>query len=191
MSIEEINSQMMSSLDSGLESIFSNLVSDLGNAKNLVKDLGNLVLNTIAKIAIKMAAARLVTSIFGGGSSDSSFSSASTGWMDRMMGSFSFSSFASGGVVTAPTLSLIGEAGDNEAVLPLNDNTYSNIAKGISNNGVHGGTVVYVNNYSNESVNANTTSDGDSGAEIVNITIGELAKNTDGSLDTLKDLLGR
>ena len=40
-------------------------------------------------------------------------------------------------------------------------------------------------------VNANTTSDGDSGAEIVNITIGELAKNTDGSLDTLKDLLGR
>ena len=41
---------------------------------------------------------------------------------------------ANGGLITGPTYSLIGEGEDDEAVLPLNDKVYSQIAKGIDDN---------------------------------------------------------
>ena len=46
----------------------------------------------------------------------------------------SMPAFASGGMVTAPTMGLIGEAGNDEAVFPLTDEVYSRMAKGISQN---------------------------------------------------------
>lgn len=42
--------------------------------------------------------------------------------------------FADGGLVTGPTIGLIGEAGDNEAVLPLNTKTLSNLGAAIAAN---------------------------------------------------------
>ncbi|MCK8826412.1 phage tail tape measure protein [Natroniella acetigena] len=42
--------------------------------------------------------------------------------------------FAEGGVVTDETKALIGEAGDDEAVLPLRDDVYSRLGKGIVEN---------------------------------------------------------
>jgi len=47
---------------------------------------------------------------------------------------------ANGGLITGPTYSLIGEGEDDEAVLPLNDKVYSQIAEGIHNNGNSAGT---------------------------------------------------
>lgn len=41
---------------------------------------------------------------------------------------------ASGGLITGPTYSLIGEGKDHEAVLPLNSDVYSRIAQGIEDN---------------------------------------------------------
>lgn len=41
---------------------------------------------------------------------------------------------ATGGLVTGPTYSLIGEGKDSEAVLPLNSDVYSRIGRGISEN---------------------------------------------------------
>lgn len=41
--------------------------------------------------------------------------------------------FADGGIVTGPTLGMIGEAGDNEAVLPLNDATFESLGAAIAN----------------------------------------------------------
>jgi len=43
-------------------------------------------------------------------------------------------SFASGALVTGPVPAIVGEGVDHEAVLPLNDNVYSRIGKGISKN---------------------------------------------------------
>lgn len=45
---------------------------------------------------------------------------------------------ATGGLITAPTYSLIGEGKDHEAVIPLNDRVFSQLAKGIVNNGGDG-----------------------------------------------------
>jgi len=42
---------------------------------------------------------------------------------------------ANGGIVTAPTYAMVGEGADNEAVLPLNQDTFSGIAQGIVENG--------------------------------------------------------
>lgn len=43
--------------------------------------------------------------------------------------------FAKGGIVTGPTLAMIGEGRDNEAVIPLNANSFQAIADGISQAG--------------------------------------------------------
>ena len=40
---------------------------------------------------------------------------------------------ASGGIAYKPTLAMIGEGADKEAVLPLNSGVYSELAKGINN----------------------------------------------------------
>ena len=42
---------------------------------------------------------------------------------------------ASGGLAYGPTLAMIGEGNDREAVLPLNQSVYAEIAKGISSSG--------------------------------------------------------
>lgn len=42
---------------------------------------------------------------------------------------------ASGGLAYGPTLAMIGEGRDREAVLPLNQSVYAEIAKGISSSG--------------------------------------------------------
>lgn len=51
--------------------------------------------------------------------------------------------FATGGLVYGPTLGLIGEGQHSEAVLPLSENTYSQLAKGINEQG--GGNSVVLN----------------------------------------------
>lgn len=51
---------------------------------------------------------------------------------------------ALGGMVTGPTIAKLGEGGRNEAVLPLNDNVYRQIADGIAGQG-GGGMQVVVN----------------------------------------------
>lgn len=52
---------------------------------------------------------------------------------------------ATGGLVTAPTYSLVGEGKDNEAVIPLNDSVFSRIGKGIADNSISGGNSVDTN----------------------------------------------
>jgi len=56
---------------------------------------------------------------------------------------------ATGGLVTGPTAALIGEGRYPEAVLPLNDSVYRQIAEGINNQRGGGGTQVIVQYYGN------------------------------------------
>ena len=55
-----------------------------------------------------------------------------------------FRAMAEGGYAYGPTLALIGEGKHPEAVLPLNDNTFGEIAKGIAGQGIGGNVTLQV-----------------------------------------------
>ena len=55
-----------------------------------------------------------------------------------------FRAMAEGGYAYGPTLALIGEGKHPEAVLPLNDNTFGEIAKGIAGQGIGGSVTLQV-----------------------------------------------
>lgn len=188
-----MTADFMKSMDSGMNSIFNDCFDNFGNMKNMVKDVGNLILKTIAQIALKMAAARFVMALFGGGSSNKLTAGNELIPTNDAYAYLGIKPFADGGVVTAPTLAMVGEGSSSEAVMPLNDTTYSNFARNISNHMSSGGNVkVVVNNYGDDQVKAESNGyDADTGAQIINITVGELDKNTDGSLDALKAMLRR
>ena len=57
--------------------------------------------------------------------------------------------FASGGIVTAPTLAMIGEGGEHEAVIPLNDRNLKAMG---GSGGKGGGVIVNITNKTSSEV---------------------------------------
>lgn len=114
------------------------------SAQEVLKDFGNSVLSMIAKIAAQRLAARWVDNILGAfsggrsvGAGVASFGSMSSIGYRSPMADFHLAGgaprlkmFAKGGIVTAPTLAMIGEAGEHEAVIPLNERNLSAIGGG-------------------------------------------------------------
>lgn len=114
------------------------------SAQEVLKDFGNSVLSMIAKIAAQRLAASWVDNILGAfsggrsvGAGVMSFSSMSSIGYKSPMSDFHLAGgaprlkmFAKGGIVTAPTLAMIGEAGEHEAVIPLNERNLSAIGGG-------------------------------------------------------------
>lgn len=144
-------------------------------AKAALQDFGNSVLSMMAKIAAQRLAASWMTSIlgifsgsrggtsaaynFGGTQHSNTFGFAGvspvTQFTSGLANTANFSShlkvpgFASGGIVTAPTLAMIGEGGEHEAVIPLNDRNL----KAMGGNGSKGGgVIVNITNKSNSEV---------------------------------------
>jgi len=144
-------------------------------AKAALQDFGNSVLSMMAKIAAQRLAASWMTSILGifsgsrGGTSAAynfggvqhsntfGFSGVSpvTQFTSGLANTANFAShlkvpgFASGGIVTAPTLAMIGEGGEHEAVIPLNDRNL----KAMGGNGSKGGgVIVNITNKTNSEV---------------------------------------
>lgn len=143
-------------------------------AKAALQDFGNSVLNMMAKIAAQRLAASWMTSIlgifngsrggtsaaynFGGVQHSNTFGFAGvspvTQFTSGLANTANFSShlkvpgFASGGIVTAPTLAMIGEGGEHEAVIPLNDRNL----KAMGGSGGKGGVVVNITNKTNSEV---------------------------------------
>ena len=114
------------------------------SAQEVLKDFGNSVLSMIAKIAAQRLAASWVDNILGAfsggrsvGAGAASFGSMSSIGYRSPMSDFHLAGgaprlkmFAKGGIVTAPTLAMIGEAGEHEAVIPLNERNLSAIGGG-------------------------------------------------------------
>lgn len=114
------------------------------SAQEVLKDFGNSVLSMIAKIAAQRLAASWVDNILGAfsggrsvGAGVMSFGSMSSIGYKSPMSDFHLAGgaprlkmFAKGGIVTAPTLAMIGEAGEHEAVIPLNERNLSAIGGG-------------------------------------------------------------
>lgn len=113
------------------------------SAQEVLKDFGNSVLSMIAKIAAQRLAASWVDNILGAfsggrsvGTGVMSFSSMSSIGYKSPMSDFHLAGgapklkMAKGGIVTAPTVAMIGEAGEHEAVIPLNERNLSAIGGG-------------------------------------------------------------
>lgn len=189
-SMNEMTAEAVSGWTSGLSSIFADLGNNIQNVGKLAENVGKMILKTIVQIAAKAAAARLIGNIFGiSGGGGGSTANMSFDWTPAIRSVLP--KFADGGLVTAPTLGLIGEGKSREAILPLNGSTFGELANGIANKmGRTGGApIININNYSSEEVRAESGGIGDIEGQMVNITIGALSKNKDGSLDTLKEML--
>ena len=203
MSMSAATAEAAESFASGLSSIFSNLATDITSVKDLTQNMGKLILSTVVNIIAKIAAARLAAALLGQSLGVRAPSSASGGNVQKLtmqgfvnsaiarMPNIPTYKFASGGVITAPVMSLMGEGKDNEAVLPLNQNTFANLGRNIANTIGGGPVMVNVNNYTNSKVTVTEeTSTGDIKTQIVNIVIEEIASNRNGSQDILKQLIG-
>jgi hypothetical protein len=106
------------------------LVDTLGSVKSAIELINDLKL----KGAIINAGANILNFITGGfskpvtdvlkGVVSDSFSGSSGGRSIEM--------FANGGVVNRATMAVVGEGSSSEAILPLNQNTFANLGKGIA-----------------------------------------------------------
>lgn len=203
MSMSAATAEAAESFASGLSSIFSNLATDITSVKDLTQNMGKLILSTVVNIIAKIAAARLAAALLGqslgvGGKSVASGGNVQTLTMQGFVNSaiarmphMPTYKFVSGGVITAPVMSLMGEGKDSEAVLPLNQNTFASLGRNIANTIGGGPVMVNVNNYTNSKVTVTEeTSTGDMKTQIVNIVIEEIASNRNGSQDILKQLIG-
>ena len=203
MSMSAATAEAAESFASGLSSIFSNLATDITSVKDLTTNMGKLILSTVVNIIAKIAAARLAAALLGQSLGGGTPSIASGGNVQKLtmqgfvnsaiyrMPNIPTYKFASGGVITAPVMSLMGEGKDDEAVLPLNQNTFASLGRNIANTIGGGPVMVNVNNYTNSKVTVTEeTSTGDIKTQIVNIVIEEIASNRNGSQDILKQLIG-
>lgn len=203
MSMSAATAEAAESFASGLSSIFSNLATDITSVKDLTQNMGKLILSTVVNIIAKIAAARLAAALLGQSLGGGTPSIASGGNVQKLtmqgfvnsaiarMPNIPTYKFASGGVITAPVMSLMGEGKDDEAVLPLNQNTFASLGRNIANTIGGGPVMVNVNNYTNSKVTVTEEiSTGDMKTQIVNIVIEEIASNRNGSQDILKQLIG-
>lgn len=194
------------------ESVYSTLSDSMTefirgakSAKDVLKDFGNSVLSMIAKIAAQRLAARWVDGIlgafggaFGGGqvaaatgaAGKSSFptgASFSKGYARPSL--LSVPAFAKGGIVTAPTLAMIGEAGEHEAVIPLNDRNLSAMG-GSKRDG--GGVIVNITNKTDSKVGVdNKRFDASLNKMVLDIVVDGASRNIGGFGTNLKTALGK
>lgn len=180
------------------------------SAKSALQDFGNSVLNMMAKIAAQRLAASWMTSLlgifsgsrggtsaawswggsthasnFGVGSVTSSLVSAHTSSLPSLI---NVPKFAKGGIVTAPTLAMIGEGGDNEAVIPLNDHTLKSMGGGSNAKG--GGVVVNITNKTDSQVSVQKSGfDEDLGKWVLDVVVDGATRDRNGFGRNLKTAL--
>ena len=206
-SMMEYIADVSDSLYSTMAESMTEFVKGTKSAKAALQDFGNSVLNMMAKIAAQRLAATWMSNILGafggtrGGTSawtwggvthDSSFGvkSAATQFVSTAPTApslFNVPKFAAGGIVTAPTLAMIGEGGDREAVIPLNDH---NLAA-MSGTGKGGGVVVNITNKSDSDVKvASSSYNEDMGRYILEVVVDGAVRDRGGFGRNLKAALG-
>ena len=166
------------------------------SAKSVLQDFGNSVMNMMAKMAAQRLAATWMTgllgtfghhSITGGVLAKSALASTVSGLPVDSLG-ISVTPFAKGGIVTAPTLAMIGEAGENEAVIPLNAENLAAMGGGSKN--PSGGVVVNITNKSDSQVKVqNSSYDGELEKWVLDIVVDGAMRNRGGFGSNLKTAL--
>lgn len=213
ISVYGIANDAAGALYSGLSNIFSSLGDNIENVGKIAQNVGKVILNTIVQIAAKWAAAKITMGLLGGfmgvGDSMGAGQFGSTWTYSDPYSALTYSNdfgakydwwsgvkFANGGVITAPTLGLLGEGQDEEGVFPLNNETYSRIANGIaaariSNTGGNNAPVVNIINNSNSQVSVKDAHyDQSMRRWILNAVVEDVTSNVDGAATNLKAALG-
>lgn len=159
------------------------------SAQNVLRDFGNSILSMIAKIAAQRLAARWVDGLLGAfgtrtGGTATFGGMVSSGHQNPLVGSpFKLPGLAKGGIVTAPTLAMIGEGGEREAVIPLNHENMS----AIGGKGRGGNVTVNVINNTGTQVKAEQTSaQWDDERWVVGVFLNAVATNRNGIRTVLK-----
>jgi lambda family phage tail tape measure protein len=187
-SMAEYIADVSSAMYNNLSDSMTDFIKGTKSAKNVLLDFGNSVLNMIAKIAAQRLAASWVTGLlgaFGGGSSGFTLSNGTSldpsfGYTGSVVSGFKF---AKGGIVTAPTMAMIGEAGENEAVIPLNA---ENLAA-IGGKGKGGNVTVNITNNTGSKVDAEqTTAKWDGEQWVVGVVLNAVATNQNGIRSMIK-----
>lgn len=196
MSTAEMITTGSGQIVSGIQGVFEALANGSESAKDSLRSLGKVFQKTITQMVAQMAANKIATLLFGSwlgeGKSSSGFS-----FNENLLDAASFRPyvpklgvtrpFATGGLVTAPTMGLIGEAGNDEAVFPLTDEVYSRVAKGIvQNQGQNGGTVaapvINIINNSQSKVNVQSSNyDNQMKRYIINVVV-DAAETDEGGM---------
>ena len=191
----EILSNLSTTAHDALASNLADFLTGTKTAAEAFEDFGKSVLNMMAQMIAKAIAAKMMIGLFGGLFGGSS-SPSSSGSYNIMQGGGFFNlqpwHFASGGIVSSPTLSLIGEGKSNEAVIPLTQSNLAAIGAGIK--AVGGGTPnvqVNIQNNSNSEVKVqNTRYDNQLKQMVLDIVVTGAERNQGGFRNNLRAALG-
>lgn len=144
MSTVEMVASGSTQIASGIQGVFESMANGSESAKDSLRSLGKVFQKTITQMIAQVTAHKIAMMLFGGLLGGGNSSSSGFNYSSNLLGASSFKPyipslgvarpFAAGGLVTAPTMGLIGEAGNDEAVFPLTDEVYSRVAKGIVQN---------------------------------------------------------
>ncbi len=179
--IADISSTMYDSLSDSM----TDFVKGTKSAKNVLLDFGNSVLNMMAKIASQRLAATWISGLMGAfGGRSSGFSLSNGTMLDPTFGFGGATYFADGGIVTAPTLAMIGEAGENEAVIPLNAENLAAIGGGHKGGG--NVTVNVTNNTGSEVKAEQTSAQWDGEQWVVGVVLNAVATDKNGIRTMIK-----
>lgn len=188
-----------------LSDSLADFIRGVKSAKDVFRDFGNSVLSMLTKIAAQRLAARWVDGILGAfGASTGMTSStvaplsgmASIGYKSPMAdfhlagGVPKLEMFAKGGIVTAPTLAMIGEAGEHEAVIPLNRDNLSAIGGG--GQGKAPTIVINITNKTDSKVSVeNKRFDASLKKMVLDIVVDGASRDVGGFKSNLKTALGK
>ena len=144
MSTVEMVASGSTQIASGIQGVFESMANGSESAKDSLRSLGKVFQKTITQMIAQVTAHKIAMMLFGGLLGGGNSSSSGFNYSSNLLGASSFKPyipslgvarpFAAGGLVTAPTMGIIGEAGNDEAVFPLTDEVYSRVAKGIVQN---------------------------------------------------------
>lgn len=188
--IADVSTSVYSSLTDSM----TEFIRGAKSAKSVLQDFTNSILQSMAKIAAQRLAASWMTELLGAFSSTRK-SGFTLGTGEKLDPSFGytgsvvtgFTKFAKGGIVTAPTLAMIGEAGENEAVIPLNHENLSAMGGRPKSAGV----VVNITNKTDSKVSVQSSSY-DEGLEkwVLDVVVDGASRNRGGFGTNLKTALG-
>lgn len=134
----EAGAQIINSIGDGLTDAFTDIITGTKTAAQAFRDFAMSVLQEIARIAAKLLATKIITSLFGkpamekGGILPGNVTSTAPA-----------RAFARGGIARRPTMALFGEGNTAEAFVPLPDNR--SIPVSFVGGGAQTGTQVSIN----------------------------------------------
>lgn len=134
----EAGAQLVNSIGDGLTDAFTDIITGTKSAAQAFRDFAVTVLQEIARIAAKLLATKIVSSLFGGPAME-------TGGIlpGNVTSTAPVKAFARGGIARRPTMALFGEGNTAEAFVPLPDNR--SIPVSFVGGGAQTGTQVSIN----------------------------------------------